>query len=213
MLPMCGRMVAIALKRLADLEGKGRTVRDLVTTYTDRYNLAPSQQAVTVHQVGEEWVFSERIWGMAPSWASKPLINAMAETVAQKPSFRNAFQSGRLLVPVSGFYEWAVIAGRKRPYFIHPANGEHWWFAGLGDTAGAFTVITTAANQAMAELHHRMPVILDHEDLQVWLDPAAAPEDLQALLRPCPEDWIKAYEVGAAVGNVRNDGPELIDPY
>lgn len=205
-------MVAIALKKLAALEGKGRTVRDLVTTYTDRYNLAPSQQAVTVHQEGLEWVFSERTWGMAPPWASRPLINAMAETVAQKPTFRRAFQSGRLLVPVSGFYEWATIAGRKRPYFIHPAKGEHWWFAGVGDASGAFVVITTAANQAMAELHHRMPAILGEEDLQAWLDPAAAPEALQALLRPCPDGWLEAHEVGAAVGSVRNDFPELIRP-
>lgn len=209
---MCGRMVALALKKLAALEGKGRTVRDLVTTYTDRYNLAPSQQAVTVHQEGADWVFSERTWGMAPPWASKPLINAMAETVAQKPTFRKAFQAGRILVPVSGFYEWATISGRKRPYFIHPADGEHWWFAGLGDTTGAFTVITTAANRAMAELHHRMPAILGREDLEAWLDPAAAAEDLQALLRPCPDGWLEAHEVGAAVGNVRNDSPELILP-
>jgi putative SOS response-associated peptidase YedK len=203
-------MVAIALKKLAALEGKGRSVRDLVTTYTDRYNLAPTQQAVTVHQEGGEWIFSERTWGMWPPWASKPLINAMAETVPQKPTFRKAFQSGRILVPVSGFYEWATIGGRKRPYFIHPADGEHWWFAGLGDDAGAFVVITTSANQAMAELHHRMPAILGRENLQAWLDPASAADDLQTLLRPCPDDWIEAYEVSPAVGDPRNEGAELI---
>ncbi|MCM2250336.1 MAG: SOS response-associated peptidase [Geothrix sp.] len=216
-------MVAIALKKLAALEGKGRTVRDLVTTYTDRYNLAPSQQVVTVHQDGGEWVFSERTWGMAPPWVSRPLINAMAETVAQKPTFRRAFQSGRLLVPVSGYYEWATIAGRKRPFYIHPAGcldgTKHWWFAGRGETqktpdgpGEAFAVITTPANRNMAELHHRMPAILDQASAASWLDPTTSQADLQALLRPCPDDWIEAFEVGAAVGNVRNDSPELIFP-
>nr|WP_275975991.1 SOS response-associated peptidase [Geothrix oryzisoli] len=216
-------MVAIALKKLAALEGKGRTVRDLVTTYVDRYNLAPTQQAVTIHQEGGVWVFSERVWGMAPPWATRPLINAMAETAAQKPTFRRAFKSGRLLVPASGFYEWATLAGRKRPYYIHPAGcldgSEHWWFAGLGEAqktpegpVEAFAVITTEANRAMAELHHRMPAILGDEAAEAWLDPATSPADLQALLRPCPDGWIEAHEVGAAVGNARVDRPELILP-
>lgn len=224
MLPMCGRMVAINLKKLAGLEGKGRTVRDLVRTYIDRYNLAPKQQAVTVHQVDGEWVISERQWGLIPSWADDEsvgakLINARSETVAKLPSFRAAFKRGRLLIPVSGFYEWAVIAGKKRPYFIHPTAGGYWYFAGLGESwpgpdgsVKSFTVITTEANNAMSELHHRMPVILAPENLETWLDPGATPGDLQALLRPCPDGWIEAHEVGAAVGNVRNDGPELVLP-
>ena len=217
--------MAINLKKLAGLEGKGRTIRDLVKTYIDRYNLAPKQQAVTIHQVDGEWVVSERQWGLIPSWADDEnggakLINARVETVAKLPSFRSAFKRGRLLIPVSGFYEWPVIAGKKRPYFIHPTDGGHWFFAGLGESwpgpegsLKSFTVITTEANRVMAELHdrHRMPVILAAEDLETWLDPSAAPGDLQALLRPCPDGWIEAYEVGAAVGNVRNDGPMLIE--
>ena len=223
---MCGRMVAINLKKLAGLEGKGRTVRDLVRTYIDRYNLAPSQQAVTVHQVDGEWVISERQWGLIPSWAqdesgASKLINARAETVAKLSSFRSAFKRGRLLIPVSGFYEWPVIAGKKRPYFIHPTDGGHWFFAGLGESwpgpegsLKSFTVITTVANQIMTRLHEkkRMPVILSPDDLEAWLDPSAAPGDLQALLIPCPDGWIEAHEVGAAVGNVRKNGPELIVP-
>lgn len=162
--------------------------------------------------------------GLIPPWSEDEkegvkLINARAETVQEKPSFRNAFKTRRLLVPVSGFYEWAVIAGRKRPYFIHPAKGEHWWFAGLGETwpgpegpVDTFTVLTTEANQAMAELHDRMPVILGPEDAEVWMDPITPPARLQALLRPCPDEWVDAYEVGPGVGTVRNDGPELIVP-
>lgn len=224
MLPMCGRMVAINLKKLAALEGKGRSIRDLVKTYIDRYNLAPKQQAVTIHQSDGEWVISERQWGLIPSWSKDEsvgvkLINARAETVQEKPSFRSAFKRGRLLVPVSGFYEWAVIAGRKRPYFIRPADGSHWFFAGLGETwrgpdgpIESFSVITTEANNFMAELHHRMPVILGADDLEAWLDPSASPTALQALLKPCPDGWLDASEVGTAVGNVRAQGPELILP-
>ena len=218
---MCGRMVAVNLKRLVALDPKGRTIRDLVHNYIDRYNLAPMQQAVTVHQAEDGvWEAAERRWGLVPSWAkdeagAAKLINARAETASEKPSFRAAFKSSRLLVPVSGFYEWAVIAGRKRPYFIHPADGGHWWFAGLGAARGelpTFTVLTTEANEVMAELHHRMPVILDAEGAEAWLDPTTPPEKLQALLRPCPGAWIEAHEVGAAVGNVRNDDAGLILP-
>ena len=220
---MCGRMVATNLKKLAALEGKGRTVRDLVRTYIDRYNLAPTQQAVTIKQTDGEWVISFRRWGLIPSWAKDEsigtrLINARAETVQEKPSFRTAFKGSRILVPVSGFYEWAVIAGKKRPYFIYPADGGHWFFAGLaeswtgsGDPVESFTVITTEANRSMAELHSRMPVILGPDDLEAWLNPNAAPGGLLALLRPCPDEWIAAHEVGPAIGNVRNDGPELIE--
>ena len=221
---MCGRMVALALKRFLFEEGNGRTIRDLVDNYVDRYNLAPTQGAVTIHQVDGAWEATSRKWGLVPSWSKDEsvgarLINARSETVQEKPSFRSAFKRNRLLIPVSGFYEWAVIAGKKRPFFIHPANGGHWFFAGLGESwkgpAGlveSFTVLTTDANQALVELHHRMPVILGPSQLDTWLDPNASPDALQALLSPCPEQWVDAYEVGAAVGNVRNDAPDLIEP-
>lgn len=216
-------MVALALKRILAQEGQGRTIRDLVHNYTDRYNLAPTQATVTVARMEGEWVAAERAWGLTPPWATRPLINAMAETVAQKPTFRRAFQQGRLLVPASGFYEWATLAGRKRPFFIYPSGHPDgtglWWFAGLGEArrapgpgepAEAFAVITTEANHAMAELHHRMPAILDHAAAEAWLDPATTPADLQALLRPCPDAWIEAHEVGPAVGNARVDRAEMI---
>ena len=180
---------------------------------------------MTVFLLDGEWTASERRWGLVPSWAKdmgigSKLFNARAETIQEKPSFRSAFKISRLLVPVSGFYEWGEPSpAGSGPYFIHPSEGEHWWFAGLGETwpgpegpVDSFTVITTEANRAMAELHHRMPVILSPEDAGTWMDPRTPPETLQALLRPCPDGWIEAYEVGPAVGNVRNDSPELILP-
>lgn len=208
------------MKRKADHEA--RLILD--GEYRDRYNLAPTQEAVTIHRTGEGLATSMRRWGLVPSWAKDPtigtkLINARAETVATKPSFRAALQWSRIVVPVSGFYEWAVIGGRKRAYCIKPADDGLWMLAGLSETwqgpegpVESFTILTTEANAAMAELHDRMPVILGSGAWQAWLDPKAGAPDLQALLKPCPDAWLNAYEVGPAVGNVRNDGPELIQP-
>jgi len=111
--------VAINLKKLAGLEGKGRTIRDLVRTYIDRYNLAPKQQAVTVHQVTGNGHLLSASWALIPSWRRTKVVPRSSSTPglnhSGEPSFRSAFKRGRLLIPVSGFYEWAVIAGRKRP--------------------------------------------------------------------------------------------------
>lgn len=226
---MCGRMVAKNLKGMARTDPKGRTVGQIIRDYlkrdpSDRFNIAPMQAVLTLSRAEDGgWEALERRWGLVPSWAkdeglAPKLINARAETVAEKPSFRAAFKSRRVLVPVSGFYEWAVLAGRKRPYFIHPAPpDEHWLFAGLAETwkgpegpLETFTVVTTAANLAMEELHDRMPVILGPGAAEAWLDPATPPGDLRTLLRPCPDTWVEAWEVGSAVGNVRAEGPGLI---
>lgn len=225
MLSMCGRMVSIAIKKMLREAFPGRPMKELVKEFMDRFNVAPKQHAVTVAVVDGELVVSERRWGLTPSWykgdqkKAPAHFNAVGETIQEKPSFRSAFKRCRLVVPVSGFYEWPTIAGRKRPMFIHPSEGEHWLFAGLWDTWNApdgpeetFTVITTTPNRAVEELHHRMPVILAPRDVGAWLDPTASPAALQALLRPCPDEWIDAYEVGPAVGSVKAQGPDLIRP-
>lgn len=218
---MCGRAIQAAMAKKADHEA--RLLLD--QGFRDRYNLAPTQQAVTIHQVEGVKAAALRRWGLIPSWAkdesgAAKLINARAETVAEKPSFRPAFKRSRIVVPVSGFYEWAAIGGRRRAYCIKPADDGLWMFAGLAETwtkgpdgpVESCTIITTAANRAMEELHHRMPVILAPGDWQRWLDPETPPAELLALLRPCPDEWLEAYEVSAAVGSVKNDGPELMEP-
>lgn len=118
------------------------------------------------------------------------------------------------MVPVSGFYEWAVIGGRKRAYCIEPTDDGLWMFAGLSEVwkgpeglVESFTIIKTEANAAMSELHHRMPVILGKGDWQAWLDAKSEAPALQALLKPSPDGWLRIFEIGPAVGNVRNDGP------
>ncbi|MBL0212253.1 MAG: SOS response-associated peptidase [Holophagaceae bacterium] len=192
--------------------------------YRDRYNLAPTQEAVTIHRADVILAASIRRWGLIPSWAKDPsigtkLVNARAETVTTKPSFRASFKRSRIVVPVSGFYEWAVIGGRKRAFCILPADDDLWMLAGLSESwqgpdglVESFTIITTEANAAMAGLHDRMPVILGPGTWQSWLNPEAETDGLQVLLKPCPDSWLKIFEVGPTVGNVRNDGPELIRP-
>ena len=155
-----------------------------------------------------------------PNAFSKP-INARAETLEEKPSFRGAFRRKRCLIPASGFYEWKSEGRAKRPFYIHPATaGEPFAFAGLmedwhgpnGEVMVSACIITTEPNALMAPIHNRMPVILPLEAWPLWLDPAAQTRELRPLLVPCPAEEMTAHPVSLAVGDARNDGPELITP-
>jgi len=174
-------------------------------------------------------------WGLVPSWAKDPAVggrmfNARAETVASKPSFRSAFAARRLVVVADGFYEWKPGNGSaKRPYYFTRADGrplalaglwEQWW--GAPDARGAevaelpplrtCTVITTEAGPDMGDIHHRMPVVVEDDMLDEWLDPANRDKpELESLLVPSPAGTLVHRPVGTAVGNVRNDGPELTE--
>ena len=181
-------------------------------------------------------------WGLVPSWAKDPTtgnrtFNARAETVASKPSFRAAFTARRLAVVADGFYEWKPGPGKvKQPYYFTRADGrplalaglwEQWWggpggsdpSAGSRADAGVAepplrtcTVITTEAGPDMGDIHHRMPVVLEPEVLEEWLDPSNRDKpELESLLVPSPGGTLVHRAVGRAVGNVRNDGPELIE--
>jgi putative SOS response-associated peptidase YedK len=159
-------------------------------------------------------------WGLVPSWAKDgaagpPLINARAETVASKPSFRDAFKRRRCLIPADGFYEWRVMPdGAKQPYRIALADNGLFAFAGIweqwrsdaGGDRDTCAIITTEANDRVRPIHHRMPVILAPEDYDIWLrgEPGAA----APLMRPHGGSLV-AYPVGRAVNNIRNDGPAL----
>ncbi|GLH72050.1 DUF159 family protein [Geothrix limicola] len=212
---MCGRMVSAAIKRMLREAFPGRPMKELIKEFMDRWNVSPGQK-VPVIEPGEEWTVTERMWGFQPGWSKRPLINARAETLHELKTWRGPFKDGRLVVPATGFYEWPVIAGRKRAMFIHPAEGHHFLFAGLGlrhEGEDVCAVITTFPNKIMEELHPKsMPAILSPEAAEAWLDPNTSQADLQALLGPCPDEWIEAYEVSSAVGNVKAQGPELILP-
>lgn len=189
------------------------------------YNVAPSQQVPIVRlEDGKQHLAMVR-WGLVPFWAKDlnigyKMINARAETVAEKPSFRAAFRKRRCLVPASGFYEWKGPAGEKQPYYITLSDGpmtfaglwESWKNPESGETVESCTIIVTQANELCARIHDRMPVILAPNDFDPWLYSNTEPEQLKALLEPYPAKAMTASPVSKSVGNVRNDEPALIEP-
>ena len=189
-----------------------------------RYNIAPTQQvaAVRAAEAGRELVLLR--WGLVPTWAKDlsmgaKLINARAETAAEKPSFRSAMRQRRCIIPADGFYEWQAQAGGKQPFYIRLAHGGSFGLAGLWEHwksperawIETCTILTTAANALMQPLHDRMPVILPPEAYALWLDPALHdPAPLQALLGPYPANLMVAAPVSKAVNKVANDDPSLV---
>ncbi len=219
---MCGRYALYGpvsrLRERFDAEIEG-------FDFTPRYNAAPMQWLPVVRQrPGGARILHLLRWGLVPSWSkdesiATKTINARGESVADKPSFRAAFRRRRCIVPISGFYEWQTVAGGKQPFYIHPVEGEFFGLAGLwerwtrptdGEALDTFTLITTTANAAMRPLHDRMPVILAPADYAAWLSAGTALDQVQRLIQPCPEGLLAAHPVSTAVGNVRNEGPELI---
>ncbi len=195
-----------------------------------RFNVAPGDDVLTVttSREGERRPDILR-WGLVPHWAKDPrtgfkMINARAETVAEKPAFRDALARRRCLVLADGFYEWQPRPGQKRkqPYWITRADGRPFAFAGLWATWHApdgetvlrtCTIVTTEANQALTAIHDRMPVILPDEQAEAtWLDPGTPAAHAQALLLPLPADDVSAREVGYAVSDARHDEPDCLDP-
>jgi len=189
-----------------------------------RYNIAPTQYVPVLRAAaGRGRELAMLYWGLVPAWAKdraigNRMINARAETLAEKPSFRTAFRKRRCALLASGFYEWKRDADRKRPFFIHRKDGEPFVMAGLwerwdkgSEPLESCTIITTQANDFMQGLHHRMPVILDPATLPLWLDPANGDTTLLgSLLAPREEGVLAAEEVSQRVNNPRNEGPELV---
>ena len=191
------------------------------SNFPPRYNIAPTQNAFVV-RIGADGrrELVELRWGLLPHWAKSPsdgarMINARAETVATSPAYRAPFQSRPCLVVADGFYEWAVIGPReKQPYFIRRKDGAPFAFAGLWEPKtiadrDTFTIITCPANEAVAPIHDRMPLMLAPEDWATWL---GTPDQRKALLKPFPADDIEMWRVSKAVGSPKNDGPELVEP-
>ncbi len=164
-------------------------------------------------------------WGLVPAWAKDPsignrLINARAETLAEKPAFRAAYRARRCLVLADGFYEWRKEAGRKTPLYVRLRSGKPFAFAGLWESwrspqdelLFSCAIITTQPNELLAPIHDRMPVILDPAAYELWLDPSERrPVDLQRWLRPYPAGEMVAYPVSTRVNDPANEGPELVE--
>lgn len=201
--------------------------------YERNYNLPPTGRMLTAvrDDAGRRMPRMMR-WGLVPHWAKDEKIaystfNARAEEFTTKPAFRDAWKRGqRCLIVTDGFYEWKKLdaTGKlKQAYAIGPAAADAsmimaglwatWRNPANGEEVPSCTILTCAPNPTMAELHNRMPVVLGESDWPVWLgeDPAQ-PADLLDLLRPCPDDWLRIWAVDNKVGNVREKGPELVDP-
>ncbi|TAN54369.1 MAG: SOS response-associated peptidase [Betaproteobacteria bacterium] len=187
-----------------------------------RYNIAPTTDVLIVRAADAAVQAALVRWGLVPRWAKDPamgakLNHARAETVADKASFREALRKRRCLIPASGFYEWKAEGGRKQPYYVRPAQGELFAFAGLWEAwrgpdgvLETCTVVTTDANAAMQPVHDRMPVIVARRDYARWLD-CASGDDVRDLLRPCDPADIAVRRVSRAVNNARNEGSSLIE--
>ncbi|MDG4553505.1 MAG: SOS response-associated peptidase [Candidatus Competibacter sp.] len=217
---MCGRFIQCTSgERLAE-----RFQLSTAPRLTPRYNVAPSQPvgAIRVIPAGQR-EFAALRWGLIPAWSPEPrtsysTINARAETVADKPTYRQAFRRRRCLIPADGFYEWRRVGTRKQPYCIAPADGQALAFAGLwerwerdGQILESCTILVTTTNALIAPIHDRMPVILDPQDEARWLDPTLTdPADLKPLLIPCPPERLRIWPVGTAVNATRHNGPELM---
>jgi putative SOS response-associated peptidase YedK len=219
---MCGRFTLTTdLDRLAE----HFAFRAAHLSYTPRYNIAPSQPVLTLIDAQEPRAGFLR-WGLIPSWAKDPgigdrMINARAETVAEKPSFRRALQKRRCLVLADGFYEWRKEGKKKTPLFITLKAREPFAFAGLwetwksptGEAIHSCTIITTTPNALMESIHNRMPVILPREAEMRWLDRTVEdPQSLLQLLTPYPAEAMAAYQVSQLVNSPRNDTPACIEP-
>jgi putative SOS response-associated peptidase YedK len=193
--------------------------------YRPRYNVAPTQDVLALLNDGRNRAGFLR-WGLIPFWAKDPrigsrMINARAETVAEKPAFRRALRKQRCLVLADGFYEWKKEGGAKVPMYIASRSREPFGMAGLwetwkspsGELLHSCAIITTAANSLMEPIHDRMPVILSQEAEATWLDAGIDdPGALTRLLVPCPAAELEAYPVSTLVNSPRNDDPECLQP-
>jgi len=193
-----------------------------------RYNIAPGQPILVLrnHPVRVAREYQHLGWGLIPGWMKQApttgtMINARAETVAEKPTFRSALQHRRCLIPADGYYEWKSMQGRKQPYYFHLKDGTPFCFAGLwerwqpteGEPVQSCAIITTGANALGADIHHRMPVILPRDDYARWLAPGiTAPSEVLPLLQPYPPEAMSVYPVSTLVNNARVDEPRCITP-
>ena len=222
---MCGRYTQTAAFDELALRFGVTVEDDDHEDLTPRYNTAPSLRVpVVVAADGGRRLVMAR-WGFRPFWikgSTLAPINAKAETVATSRMFQEALKRGRCLVPANGFYEWKAVPGQKRkqPYYVRLKDGGLFAFAGLWTPAPAeagapatCTIITTTPNELLAEIHNRMPVVLERSDEDRWLDPRVTNvAEVLACLRSLPAERMEAYPVSPLVSSALNEGPELVEP-
>ena len=221
---MCGRYVINdGPDMLADYFGVDRVVTEPLR---HNYNVAPTDEVYGVAEHQGDRLLGVFRWGLVPHWArhrkGPPNINARSETVATKPAFRDSFRRRRCLLPAGGFYEWGPKVHGRQPYYVTMTDHSPMALAGIWtawkdsetrEWVRSCAIITTHANECIASIHARMPVILDPDQWDLWLDrEVRSPEALQHLLFPVPAERIILHPVAARVNNVRNNGPQNIQP-
>lgn len=214
---MCGRYTVQV--DMIELHRRFKVVLDEL--YQKNYNCAPTEHlpVITNKQPDKLSYFH---WGLVPFWSKDlkigfKMINARAESLMEKDTFRNALERRRCLVVADGFYEWKSTNGDKQPYRLTVTDGPLFAFAGIWEynrdlQINSFSIITTSPNELVEPIHDRMPVILLPEYESKWLSNSLDPVEALDMLRPYPADLMNAYPVSKAVGNVRNKNPELINP-
>jgi putative SOS response-associated peptidase YedK len=220
---MCGRFtLSQSADTIADVFHLSQPLR-----VDPRYNIAPTQPVPVIRATVEQpdRQFTYLYWGLIPSWAKDPamgarMINARAETVAEKPAFRAAFKRRRCLVLADGFYEWQRQGRKKQPFYFCMRDRQPFAFAGLWEhwesangELESCTILTTDANDVLRPVHDRMPVILDPDNYDLWLDPTMQTTDrLHALLHPYADDPMIGYPVSTEVNNPKSDSSDYIQP-
>jgi putative SOS response-associated peptidase YedK len=219
---MCGRYTVTATPEvLRALFGYAEQ-----PNFPPRYNVAPTQPIAIVRLMNGKRQFALVRWGLLPSWVKDPkafplLINARGETVSEKPAYKAAMKRRRCLIPADGFYEWKALGNRKQPYYVRAKSGAPLAFAGLwetwtgpnGEELETAAIVTTDANQTLAPIHDRMPVVIAPEQFDLWLGgPDEDTTAATALIRPAPDNLLEAIPVSSDVNRVATDNPKLIEP-
>lgn len=217
---MCGRFTnRYSWRELHDLY----RLTDARPNFPPRYNIAPTQSVPVIRRRDDGQLELVMLrWGLIPAWAKDEkigysTINARAESVADKPAFKDAFQRRRCIVPATGFIEWQTIGKKKQPYHFRRRDQLPLSLAGLwerwsrgSEPVETFTIVVTDANDLVRPMHDRMPVVLSDEDIDHWLDPEESPEALQEMLRPAEEGLLVGERVNTRVNNVKNDDPDCL---
>lgn len=237
---MCGRFVASRpIEEIVEQFGVDEVTVPPELIPGARFNVSPQDEVLAVREVdrkegaGRARRLGSYRWGLVPSWSKDPKVgarafNARAESLGEKPMFRNALARRRVIVPADAFYEWEKVKSpggrtvRRQPWCFRAADGSMLGFAGLyevwrenpeTDWLRTCTIITTEANDLMAPIHDRMPVVLRPEEYSSWLSPGElSPDEVHHLLAPPADDLLVGYEVGGEVGNSRAEGPQLAEP-
>ena len=203
---MCARFtMATTQQELAELFG----IANILNPLAPRYNIAPTQDVPIVRNNNDERELVSMKWGLLPKWATNhtPAINAKAETVTEKPFFREAIQTRRCLIPATGFIEWETIAGKKQPNLFRWPKHPLFAFAGIWENDG-FAILTVAANADLQAIHNRMPLLLQPERFDAWL----RGPNFETLMQPLPNGSLQSQQISRTINSPKHDMPELLKP-